>query len=361
MRQNAHQILRVVKETFNGQSFDRRAVKSNCSHEDSDGEIISCMWSQVTHTLDFNDQSNGVEVLRALTAVSRQEAMSNSYANDDKFLKYAQKIMSGTASNYNLARLYAGIGIAWLATMAALFISAKVVLDARSTGLWMSSIAISYGVMMFASSYVEEEQQFWYWATSSWLGWLVVKALVHDHLLRVHFQTDSRSLRGTQQRIIPSFSALAVLAIVRMVRGWNQTGQKHAGEPDIARTILPQHNQLLWFLVLGTYFNITQRLARKVLPRTSHHISAASSIALCVATLAFKIVFTKAEAPELLVGLQTDFVKPIAQASLVVQSRVIFMGIGTLVSLTILTKAFQASSAENGEGNCPHCRTTAKY
>lgn len=70
MRQNAHQILRVVKETFTGQSFDRRAVVSDCSHEESDEEIISCMWSQVTHALDSRTQTNAVEVLRALTAVS---------------------------------------------------------------------------------------------------------------------------------------------------------------------------------------------------------------------------------------------------------------------------------------------------
>jgi ethanolaminephosphotransferase len=258
--------------------------------------------------------------------------------------------MSGTASNYNLSRLYAGIGITWLATMAALFVSGEVIQDARSTGLWMAPIAISYGVMMFASSYVEEEQQFWYWATSSWLGWLLVKALVHDLVLQVDFQTDGRALRGTKQRIIPSISAIIVLAIVRMVRGWNQTGQKHAGEPDIARTILPLHNRVLWFLVLGTYFNITQRLARKVLPGISRHISAASSIALCVATLGLKIVFTKAEAPELLVGLQTDFLRPMEEISLVVQARVVFIGIGTLVSLTMLAKAFEASAEENGEG-----------
>jgi len=28
-------------------------------------------------------------------------------------------------------------------------------------------VAMSFGMMMFASSYVEEEQQFWYWITTS--------------------------------------------------------------------------------------------------------------------------------------------------------------------------------------------------
>lgn len=70
MRQNAHQVLRVIKETFTGQSFDRRAVVSDCSYGKSDGEVISCMWSQVTHALDPGTQTNAVEVLQTLTAVS---------------------------------------------------------------------------------------------------------------------------------------------------------------------------------------------------------------------------------------------------------------------------------------------------
>ena len=38
-------------------------------------------------------------------------------------------------------------------------------------------IAVSmYGTMMFASSYVEEEHHFWYWASSGWLALLVLKA-----------------------------------------------------------------------------------------------------------------------------------------------------------------------------------------
>lgn len=33
-----------------------------------------------------------------------------------------------------------------------------------------------YGTMMFASSYVEEEHHFWYWASSGWLTLLLLKA-----------------------------------------------------------------------------------------------------------------------------------------------------------------------------------------
>lgn len=40
-------------------------------------------------------------------------------------------------------------------------------------------ISLLYGIMMFASSYVEEEQHFWYWATTAWLMLLWVKWSVY--------------------------------------------------------------------------------------------------------------------------------------------------------------------------------------
>ena len=67
MQQNAHQILNVVKKTFTRQSFDKRAVVSDCSQEESDSEILSCMWSQVAHTLQSQDQADAIRVLTAVS------------------------------------------------------------------------------------------------------------------------------------------------------------------------------------------------------------------------------------------------------------------------------------------------------
>lgn len=83
--------------------------------------------------------------------------------------------MSGMASNYNVDKLILG-GIitfgAISAAVAATVVSTK--LTVRSFGPF-ALITILYGLMMFASSYVEEEQHFWYWSTTAWLFCLVVK------------------------------------------------------------------------------------------------------------------------------------------------------------------------------------------
>ena len=80
--------------------------------------------------------------------------------------------MSNTASNYDIGRLDLGVLLAAIATLAGLATAFTALLDTRSTGLWISFVSVLYCVMMFASSYVEEEHHFWYWASSGWLGWL---------------------------------------------------------------------------------------------------------------------------------------------------------------------------------------------
>ena len=138
----------------------------------------------------------------------------------------------------------------------------------------------------------------------------------------------------------PWFAA-SLLILLRIIRVWNQTGQKRAGEPDIARTILPAHNMLLWFLVLVTYLDIMQRLSRRAVPWASRHLATAASIALGIAALGFKVAFTKADAPELLEGLGYLVLRPLEEASLVGQARAVFMSIAIMAVLTSFPTVYQ--------------------
>lgn len=130
------------------------------------------------------------------------------------------------------------------------------------------------------------------------------------------------------------FAAL-LLASLRILRAWNQTGQKHAGESDIARSFLPANNFLLWILVVATYVDVVQRLARRAVPWASRRLSTAASLALGVAALGFKVAFTKADAPELLAGLEQFVLRPMDEASLVAQARAVFLSTGIMLILTM--------------------------
>ncbi len=135
--------------------------------------------------------------------------------------------------------------------------------------------------------------------------------------------------------------AASLLILLRIVRVWNQTGQKRAGEPDIARTVLPAHNMLLWLLILLTYIDVIQRLSRRVLPWASRHFATAASLALGIAALGFKVAFTKADAPELLEGLGYLILRPMEEASLVAQARAVFTSIAIMVMLTSFPAIYQ--------------------
>jgi len=146
-----------------------------------------------------------------------------------------------------------------------------------------------------------------------------------------------------QKRISSLIFAATLLGILRVVRSWNQTGQKHAGEPDIAKGLLPAHNFLLWTLVLMTYIDIAQRMAFRILPGASRSIAISCSLALSLAAIGFKTSFTKADAPELLLGLQVVVLRPMDESSLVAQARAVFIGIALLACVTGGLYAFRRS------------------
>lgn len=169
---------------------------------------------------------------------------------------------------------------------------------------------------------------------------------------------DRGRSRGSNSFVKVS-SAAALQITLRILRRWNQTGQKYAGEPDIARTFLPAHNFLLWVLVILTYLDVVQRISRRAIPWASRLGSTAAAAALGAAAIGFKIAFTKADAPELLTGVEMLLVKPIENASLVALARVVFVGSLALLIMTIgPTIAGQSSAAKTDEDILLLCHDT---
>ena len=92
-----------------------------------------------------------------------------------QWLKQIQELMSSTASNYDVSKLVIGQAVAAVALFSTSIAAGPTVFNALRTSSPFIAISLSYGIMMFASSYVEEEQHFWYWATTAWLMLLWIK------------------------------------------------------------------------------------------------------------------------------------------------------------------------------------------
>lgn len=85
----------------------------------------------------------------------------------------AQETLSSAASNYDVTRLMVGTGLAALSIFLTLF-TLPPMFPVTPAGLSYTLILVLYSVLMFASSYVEEEHNFWYWATSGWFFYLFI-------------------------------------------------------------------------------------------------------------------------------------------------------------------------------------------
>uniref|UniRef100_A0A093UW33 GPI ethanolamine phosphate transferase 2 n=1 Tax=Talaromyces marneffei PM1 TaxID=1077442 RepID=A0A093UW33_TALMA len=258
-----------------------------------------------------------------------------------KFLHSAQSLMSGAASSYKLSMLYSGTLTVAFACLVSAFIAYYTLptpLVASTVFLFITSVL--HGAMMFASSFVEEEQQFWYWITTAWT--------VYIHLRATSFGLNRLSTKSIIYSI--SFAAAG-----RIMRRWNQTGQKFAGEPDIVQYLSSSQPKLLWALVLLTYMVNCQSMIgsapfRNVFGKSLWTIL---SIAVSFAAVVFKVSFTAADAPELLDPLILRITRWGFQTSLVFQARLVFIGIASLLVICVIS-SFTSRGVQNGRKRLFH-------
>lgn len=242
----------------------------------------------------------------------------------------AQETMASTASNYNLPRLFMGTGLAFLICALAFF-TLPSFRPITPAGVYFSLSVALYAILMFASSYVEEEHNFWYWATSGWFFCLFLSNMRKEWYNKWIFHP-----------------AIMALAIHRVIRRWNQTGQKYAGADDIVNSGLfhGRNSAILWVLVGATYMDVTIRLARHVArsigtfesnqkarnveidsTHQNRMFGTMAVLPLCGTAFVFKLAFTAKDAPELTSGISTDLMAKIETLDLVGLARMVFGGL----------------------------------
>ncbi|KAF8859626.1 GPI ethanolamine phosphate transferas-like protein 2 [Acephala macrosclerotiorum] len=301
---NARQILSVVTTTF--PSFRIAGPSSDCETSDEVDEL-SCRWRGIMQSLPSpeKDYENTEDWLYSVA----------------KWLKQAQELMSSTASNYDMPRLVTGQSVATAALSLAAIAAGPTVASAVRETSPIIGVSLLYGIMMFASSYVEEEHHFWYWATTAWLTLLWVKCHRKQTINARHL----------------ACSSIAILIATRVARRWNQTGQKFAGEPDIARTFFSEHRYVLWSLVAFTYLWNLQCLAARAFSRFPQIAAGAIATTLATAGLTFKLAFTHEDSPELMVGIAKSMADSEVGVSLVARARVVFIAIGLALIYTLIS------------------------
>lgn len=141
--------------------------------------------------------------------------------------------------------------------------------------------------------------------------------------------------KGASRIIFITF--VAILATVRIIRRWNQTGQKWAGEPDISQTFFSNHKLTFWALICATYLWNMQSLASRGFPRFSQVVAGAIATALATAAITFKLAFTSEDSPELMAGPAKTLSDNELGVSLVIRARIVFSGLTLTLLYTIIT------------------------
>jgi ethanolaminephosphotransferase len=163
--QAAKQVLKLLKATFPGYEFNGDVSSKVCDNSaDADISRLECEWQKTWKLVHRARKHND----------GFQEAESSLIS----FSRAARDIMSSTASKYNLTRLYVGAGLTGLCVITAVASSFRTISTSGIVGIFFVFILLSYCIMMFGTSYVEEEQEFWYWVLSGWILYLHIKSYV---------------------------------------------------------------------------------------------------------------------------------------------------------------------------------------
>lgn len=325
LHQGGKQMKQVIEAAYGQESFEKEVEKwkacwkgaqapSTCGNTHGIEDELACRWALAGQGL-YGVQAGG-------------HSWPPAYAVLRDFLMSAQDALSSVASSYDVPRMVVGMLLSAVALSLAV-LSSPSIWPPSVGSTFFALMSLLYGIMMFASSYVEEEQHFWYWLVPAWTVLLTAKSAA-----------KADRVRGKLRLAI---AGALILAVHRTATRWNQTGQKHAGESDVIHNFFPEHHVVMWMLILATYGYQCVMLARRTLTDlVPPEIAAVVAVVNVVPAIVFKLNFTQADAPELVQGLASAVRNWSEAHSLVHQAQVSFVLI-VMATITVLVMAVALS------------------
>ena len=323
LRRNARQMTKIVEATFGEEKFVAATEYHGTNDQSTacDGlseaqQQLACLWSRTK--IVYGRTGEDIELMRYMYAV--------------------QETLSSTASSYDISRMVGGMTVAGVSLVLSTLAFSQL-WPPTLAGSFLAGMTLLYGIMMFASSYVEEEQHFWYWLTPAWLALLAIRELRH--------KSDKKITLPNGLSVHRAALLVPILAVHRLMLRWNQTGQKHAGEPDIVHTFLPDHHIFLWLLILATYTYVGFGLSAKSFKFImSGEAAVSTAVAMLLPAIVFKLNFTQADAPELVRGLGEGVRNFTKDLDLVVQARVVFVILAIATGIVMIGGWFMGRPGE---------------
>ncbi len=126
--------------------------------------------------MGFFNVKGGVEFTSQSPSSSHKAALTFFLKSCLQWLRKAQSIMSRIASNYTMEQMGFGLTLATLGFILAVITAFRTTKDDFRSWAPFWLITASYCIMTFATSYVEEEHQFWYWSLTPYLVFIGLRS-----------------------------------------------------------------------------------------------------------------------------------------------------------------------------------------
>lgn len=263
LTQNIHQITNILDKSYPGfmnlSVDDEMFCESQIDFDDiAEIEKLKCMWWSIQQVSKEHQSTFAFKDYKSIEDLAFD------------YLGRVQNLLSKDSSNYKVDLMKLGLVFVAISFVVTLFVSWSLLKSSPLTWIILLGIAGLYSASMFGSSLVEEEHHFWYWGVTGWISWLYILT--------------------ARYKFTDGFDWVISLVIVRVIRSWNQTGQKYAGSPDIASFLsLPENSGWLWFLIVVYYGSVFERLWKGTFLRVNGFTGFILSFATTVSSIFFKI------------------------------------------------------------------------